>query len=78
MEDLKKPPICDGDHIGDSDLARGGRRGSIRTSEGESRPVLGAEVSADHITGEHMRHGARLIRWRIDKRPEDCTLDQAR
>ena len=32
-------------------------------------PVLVVEVSADHITGEHMRHGARLLRWRTDKAP---------
>lgn len=42
------------------------------------RPVLVAEVSADHITGEHMRHGARLLRWRTDKSPESCTMDQIR
>jgi ATP-dependent DNA ligase len=42
------------------------------------QPVLVAEVSADHITGEHMRHGARLIRWRTDKPPESCTMDQIR
>jgi ATP-dependent DNA ligase len=62
-----------------------GRRpgGKSRWSGKESkpvplRPVLVAEVSADHITGEHMRHGARLLRWRDDKRPEDCTMDQIR
>jgi len=42
------------------------------------QPVLVAEVSADHITSEYMRHGARLLRWRDDKRPEDCTMDQIR
>ncbi len=42
------------------------------------KPVLVAEVSADHITGEYMRHGARLLRWRIDKSPESCTMDQIR
>jgi ATP-dependent DNA ligase len=42
------------------------------------QPVLVAEVSADHITGEHMRHGARFIRWRTDKPPESCTMDQIR
>lgn len=42
------------------------------------KPVLVAEVSADHITGDHMRHGARLLRWRTDKKPEDCTMDQIR
>jgi ATP-dependent DNA ligase len=41
-------------------------------------PRLVAEVSADHVTGEHMRHGARLIRWRPDKDPESCTMDQIR
>jgi ATP-dependent DNA ligase len=42
------------------------------------QPVLVAEVSADHITGEHMRHGARLLRWRADKSPASCTMDQIR
>ena len=41
-------------------------------------PVLVVEVSADHITGEHMRHGARLLRWRTDKPPKSCTMDQIR
>ena len=41
-------------------------------------PVLVVEVSADHITGDHMRHGARLLRWRTDKPPESCTMDQIR
>jgi ATP-dependent DNA ligase len=41
-------------------------------------PILVVEVSADHITGEHMRHGARLLRWRTDKKPESCTMDQIR
>lgn len=68
----------------------GGRGFTGRAPGGKSRwsgkerepvplePVLVAEVSADHITGDHMRHGARLLRWRDDKRPEDCTLDQIR
>jgi ATP-dependent DNA ligase len=42
------------------------------------KPVLVVEVSADHITGEHMRHGARLLRWRTDKPPERCTMYQIR
>jgi ATP-dependent DNA ligase len=57
--------------------------GKSRWSDKERRPValqpvLVAEVSADHITGEHVRHGARLIRWRTDKPPESCTMDQIR
>jgi len=42
------------------------------------KPVLVVEVSANHITGEHMRHGARLLRWRTDKPPRSCTMDQIR
>lgn len=41
-------------------------------------PVLVFEISADHATGEHMRHGARLLRWRDDKAPEDCSMGQIR
>jgi ATP-dependent DNA ligase len=41
-------------------------------------PILVVEVSADHITGEHMRHGARLLRWRTDKPSKRCTMDQIR
>ena len=39
-------------------------------------PVLVAELSADHISGGQFRHGSRLIRWRTDKAPQDCTMDQ--
>ena len=42
------------------------------------RPELVAEVSYDHVTGDHMRHGARFLRWRPDKAPESCTMDQLR
>jgi ATP-dependent DNA ligase len=39
-------------------------------------PTLVAEVSADHIEHGHFRHGSRLIRWRDDKDPRACTMDQ--
>ena len=34
------------------------------------------EVSFDHVSGGRIRHGTKLNRWREDKDPEDCTLDQ--
>lgn len=37
-------------------------------------PRFVAEVSSDHVTGNYMRHGARLLRWRPDKDPASCTL----
>jgi ATP-dependent DNA ligase len=41
-------------------------------------PGLVAELSADHISGGQFRHGSRLLRWRSDKTPEDCRMDQIR
>jgi ATP-dependent DNA ligase len=40
------------------------------------RPELVVEVSFDHVTGKRIRHGAALKRWRDDKDPRECTLDQ--
>ena len=40
------------------------------------QPRLVAEVSADHIENGRFRHGSRLIRWRDDKEPKACTMDQ--
>ncbi len=40
----------------------------------ESRMVV--EVQFDRVTGERFRHGARLVRWRPDKDPRQCTMEQ--
>ncbi|WP_348935659.1 ATP-dependent DNA ligase [Aquabacter sp. CN5-332] len=40
------------------------------------RPELVVEVRFDHVTGNRFRHGTKLIRWRPDKAPRQCTLDQ--
>ncbi len=42
------------------------------------RPELVAEVAFDHITGHRIRHGAKFQRWREDKDPEECKIDQLR
>ena len=39
-------------------------------------PRLVAEVTADHIENGRFRHGSRLVRWRDDKPPKACTMDQ--
>ena len=39
-------------------------------------PDLVVEVEYDHFTGGRFRHGGRLLRWRPDKSPEQCTLAQ--
>jgi ATP-dependent DNA ligase len=40
------------------------------------RPVMVVEVSYDQLTGDRFRHGTRFERWRPDKDPRDCTMDQ--
>ena len=34
------------------------------------------EVRYDHLQGSRFRHGAVFLRWRPDKRPDDCRYDQ--
>jgi ATP-dependent DNA ligase len=40
------------------------------------QPKYVVEVSADHIEDGRFRHGSRLLRWRDDKQPEACTMEQ--
>jgi ATP-dependent DNA ligase len=62
-----------------------GRRmpgGQSRWSSGKDlsweplRPELVVEVAYDHMQGDRFRHTAQFRRWRIDKKPRDCTYDQ--
>ncbi len=39
---------------------------------------LVVEVCYDHFSGERFRHGTRLMRWRPDKAPEQCTMEQVK
>jgi ATP-dependent DNA ligase len=42
------------------------------------RPELVCEVDFDHITGHRIRHGAKFKRWRPDKEPHECRMEQLR
>jgi ATP-dependent DNA ligase len=62
-----------------------GQRGSAdpsRWSAGRERewvalrPELVVEIDFDHVSAGRIRHGAKLRRWRDDKDPRQCTLDQ--
>jgi len=44
----------------------------------ELKPELVVEVLYDQVTGQRFRHGTRLVRWRPDKAPRQCTLEQIR
>jgi ATP-dependent DNA ligase len=39
-------------------------------------PKLVVEVRYDHATGGRFRHGTKLLRWRPDKAPRQCTFEQ--
>jgi ATP-dependent DNA ligase len=39
---------------------------------------LVAEVQFDHFTGGRFRHGTKFLRWRADKAPKACTMEQVK
>lgn len=42
------------------------------------KPKFVVEVCYDHFTGGRFRHGTTILRWRPDKRPRQCTMEQLR
>jgi len=42
------------------------------------KPKLVVEVCYDHFSGDRFRHGTRLMRWRPDKAPRQCKMDQVK
>jgi ATP-dependent DNA ligase len=34
------------------------------------------EVSFDHVSAGRIRHGAKVVRWRDDKEPRECKIEQ--
>ncbi len=40
------------------------------------RPELVVEVTFDHVSGGRIRHGTKILRWREDKQPHECKLEQ--
>jgi ATP-dependent DNA ligase len=72
LEALVAPP-------GFTGKAPGGpsRWSTERTGEWEPvKPKLVVEVRYDHVTGDRFRHGTKLVRFRPDKAPRQCTFEQ--
>jgi ATP-dependent DNA ligase len=72
FEALKKKP-------GFSGNAPGGpsRWSTERSAEWEPvDPKTVVEIAYDHFTGGRFRHGTKILRWRRDKAPRQCTTDQ--
>ncbi|MFL6350965.1 MAG: ATP-dependent DNA ligase [Bryobacteraceae bacterium] len=74
LEALIEPP-------GFTGAAPGGPSRWSTERSGEWEPVapkLVVEVQYDHFSGNRFRHGTKLLRWRPEKRPQDCKLTQVR
>jgi ATP-dependent DNA ligase len=72
LEALKAPP-------GFTGKAPGGKsRWSTERSESWEpvKPELVVEVAYDQVTGDRFRHGTKLVRFRPDKAPRQCTFEQ--
>src|ERR1041385_1350113 len=42
------------------------------------KPTLVGEFQYDHFSGGRFRHGTKFLRWRPEKKPEQCTIEQIR
>ncbi len=74
LKKLVKPP-------GFTGKAPGGpsRWSNKRSAEWQPlNPKLVVEVQFDHFTGGRFRHGTKFLRWRPDKKPAACTMDQVK
>lgn len=72
LEALVEPP-------GFTGAAPGGpsRWSTERSGEWQPlRPELVVEVRFDQVTGRRFRHGTSFLRWRPDKAPEQCRMEQ--
>jgi ATP-dependent DNA ligase len=74
LEALRRPP-------GFTGRAPGGpsRWSTERSAEWEPlAPKLVVEVRYDHVSNGRFRHGTKFLRWRPDKAPRQCTMEQLR
>jgi ATP-dependent DNA ligase len=61
------------DETSDRRFSEPNRWGTGELEEAALRPELVVEVRYDKVQGHRFRHGTKLLRWREDKAPRDCT-----
>ena len=69
-------PLLDG--AADRTFSEPNRWGSAELEQAAVRPELVVEVRYDKVQANRFRHGTKLIRWREDKDPADCTWRELR
>jgi ATP-dependent DNA ligase len=74
LKPLIKEPGFTGDKPGGPS-----RWSTKRSAEWEPlKPSLVVEIAYDHFSGGRFRHGTTLMRWRPDKSPKQCRMDQVK
>ena len=74
LKALIAPPGFTGDAPGGPS-----RWSTARSAQWEPlKPKLVVEIGYDHFSGGRFRHGTNLLRWRPDKSPKQCTMDQVK
>jgi ATP-dependent DNA ligase len=72
LEQLIEPPGFTGNAPGGPS-----RWSTERSSQWQPlKPKMVVEVRYDHVTGDRFRHGTKLVRFRPDKAPRQCTFEQ--
>jgi ATP-dependent DNA ligase len=66
------------DESSDRRFSEPNRWGSGELEEAPVRAELVVEVRYDKVQGSRFRHGTKLLRWRDDKDPRDCTWRELR
>jgi ATP-dependent DNA ligase len=84
LKDIVKPLIAkeSGPHAGFNGKAPGGpsrwAREDRNTEWFPLKHKLVGEFQYDHFSGGRFRHGTKFLRWRPDKKPEQCGMDQVK
>lgn len=74
LEKLIKPPGFTGNAPGGPS-----RWATERSAEWQPlSPKLVCEIRYDHFTGGRFRHGTKFLRWRPDKKAEQCKFEQVK
>ena len=60
------------------DLQGGGGTPILKQVFDTIKPKLVVEVGYDHYSGGRFRHGTSLMRFRPDKSPRQCTMEQVK
>src|SRR5262249_19325881 len=77
-DDVAKKLLPLVDEANDRNFSEPNRWGTGELEQVAVRPELVVEVRYDKVQGTRFRHGTKLLRWREDKDPKDCTWRELR